>query len=177
MCGRSISTVRGFCQETHTERLSTVQQSNMIWWFGRKIGILTSCELELRHIIASLVRFKSEDRQEVCRCHPTQGELSLKDTVRKQAVTIYTATHLTRHLSKQKVLNPALACLSVPDIWLITVRPLQQRKTADEKSERLQAQPVPTATCVLTCKILPLYVSSYIPPPPSPAPGPFVQTR
>lgn len=70
-----------------------------------------------------------------------------------------------------------IACLSVPDIWLMTVWPLQRRKTADEKSESLQAQPAPTATCVLTCKILPPYVSSYIPLPPSPAPGPFVQTR
>lgn len=60
--------------------------------------------------------FRSEDLQDVCHCHTRQGELSLKDSVRKQAVTIYTATHLTRHLSKQKVLNPALACLSVPDI-------------------------------------------------------------
>lgn len=60
------------------------------WW--------TFCKLELGHIIASLVTFMSED------------------TVRKQAGTIYKATHLTRHLSKQKVLNPALACLSVPDI-------------------------------------------------------------
>lgn len=143
-------------------------------WFWCKIGpFYTSWTwTSARHLT-----FKSKALQEECHCHPTEGELSLKDTVRKQAVTIYTATHLTRHLSKQKVLNPALACLSVPDIWLITVRPLQQRKTADEKSESLQAQPVPTATCVLTCKILSPYVSSYIPPPPSPAPGPFVQTR
>lgn len=135
--------------------------SVMIWMQNRS-----------QHILVSLMSFKSEDLHQVCPCH-TIKEL----TVRKQAVTIYTATHLTRHLSKQKVLNPALACLSVPDIWLITVWPLQQRKTADEKSECLQAQPVPTATCVLTCKILSPYVSSSSPPPFSPAPGPFVQTR
>lgn len=130
-----------------------VKQCTLKW-------LSTFSELELQHIVASLMTFKSEDVQQVCHCHATQGELSLKDTVRKHAGTIYTATHMSRHLSKQKVLNPALACWSVPDIWLITVRPLQQRKTADEKSESLQAQPVPTATCVLTCKIL----SPYVPP-------------
>lgn len=117
--------------------------------------------------------FKSEDVQQVCHCHTTEGELSLKDTVRKQAGTIYTATHMSRHLSKQKVLNPALACWSFPDIWLITVRPLQQRKTADEKSESLQAQPVPTATCVLTCKILSPYVPPTYPPPSLSCSGPI----
>lgn len=114
-------------------------------------------ELEVKSVLVNLTTFESGD-QEICHCRATQNELSLKETVRKQAVTIYIATHLTRHLSKQKVLNPALACLSVPDIWLMTVWPLQQRKTADEKSESLQALPAPTATCVLTCKILSLYV-------------------
>lgn len=38
--------------------------------------------------------FKSEDVRQVCRCHATQGELSLKDTVRKTGRNyLYCYTH------------------------------------------------------------------------------------
>lgn len=161
--GRSISPNAGFVKSVHTEVTVDILWAwtsayiSHVWWH-------LSLEMFGRCVAATQLKVN----------------FLWKTLWEKQAGTIYTATHMSRHLSKQKVLNPALACWSVPDNWLITVRPLQQRKTADEKSESLQARPVPTATCVLTCKILSPYVpptSPPPPPPPSPALGPFVQTR
>lgn len=105
--------------------------------------------------------FKSEDVQQVCRCHATQGELSLKGRCEKTGRnSLYCHTHEQASI-QTKGLEPS-PCVLIRPRHLInnSAAVASKEKTADEKSASLQAQPVPTATCVLTCKIL----SPYVPP-------------
>lgn len=122
--------------ETAGHTLSVEMSASTVHW-GFRWGInRIMCQWIMQHLSPKISKYAKKKKTiiaalvHVRRCVIALNELSLKGVVRKQAVTIYTATHLTRHLSKQKVLNPALACLSSPDIRLITVWPLKRRKTS-----------------------------------------------